>query len=499
MLYDDIFVLSTKQKKFFIEKIDLIIDMVTKYIYRNHPDIFKNFLAFEIEKQDNIIVVSKLLEMGIIKNTQELKHLKLLLKSRYSLLHKSLYYYECLNLKFLNKFSNTYRHELQQKEKEKKYNLIDLFAGAGGFSLGFLQEGFKVELANDIDDTALETYKFNHPEISSDRIIKKDIKELVNEINNFACSEIDVIIGGPPCQSFSTANQRRIIDDPRNVLYKYFVDVVNLVRPKMILMENVRGMLKVADQVVQDFKKIGYDVAYDLFDATDFSVPQKRIRLFYIGIEKKFAKKHSIKVENVIKEINKELQKNPKFVLKDALSNIKPLECAKIKNMTEKDCEHSGKKVDINTYGTNEYLNIINNHKSNIFVFNHKARYTNENDRQIYSLLKQGEDSTAKSIQHIMPYKHRNHIFKDKYFKLVENLPSRTITAHLKMDGHSHIHPTQIRSITPREAARIQSFPDDYLFLGPYLNTFMQIGNAVPPLMSRVFARVYKKLLHKGN
>lgn len=94
-----------------------------------------------------------------------------------------------------------------------------------------------------------------------------------------------------------------------------------------------------------------------------------------------------------------------------------------------------------------------------------------------------------------MPYANRNHIFKDKYYKLIANKPSRTITAHLRMDCHSHIHPYQVRSITPREAARIQSFPDDYLFLGPYLKTYMQIGNAVPPLLARGIAKVIKKYL----
>ena len=94
-----------------------------------------------------------------------------------------------------------------------------------------------------------------------------------------------------------------------------------------------------------------------------------------------------------------------------------------------------------------------------------------------------------------MPYKHRNHIFKDKYFRLDETKPSRTITAHLRMDCLSHIHPNQIRTITPREAARIQSFPDDYFFLGPYLKTYMQIGNAVPPIMAKHIAKVIKKYL----
>ena len=115
---------------------------------------------------------------------------------------------------------------------------------------------------------------------------------------------------------------------------------------------------------------------------------------------------------------------------------------------------------------------------------------------KIYSTLEQGEDGTSKKIKHIMPYQHRNHIFKDKYFKLDENKPSRTITAHLRMDCHSHIHPRQTRSITPREAARIQSFPDDYFFMGAYLKTYMQIGNAVPPRMANFIANALKKYLN---
>ncbi|MBK6772718.1 MAG: DNA cytosine methyltransferase [Ignavibacteria bacterium] len=112
-----------------------------------------------------------------------------------------------------------------------------------------------------------------------------------------------------------------------------------------------------------------------------------------------------------------------------------------------------------------------------------------------YISFDQGDDGTNKKISDIMPYLHRNHLFKDKYFKLIADKPSKTITAHLKMDCHSHIHPFQIRSITPREAARIQSFPDDYVFLGAYLKTFMQIGNAVPPLMARGIAKNFKKYI----
>ena len=164
--------------------------------------------------------------------------------------------------------------------------------------------------------------------------------------------------------------------------------------------------------------------------------------------------------------------------------------------MTEIDDEITGKKVDVNQFNGNEnsYLKLINEDRKIEYVFNHKARYTNDINYEIYGTLEQGEDGTSKS-KHVMPYKHRNHIFKDKYFKLIEDKPSRTITAHLKMDCHSHIHPRQVRSITPREAARIQSFPDDYVFLGAYLKTYMQIGNAVPPIMARGIANILKKYL----
>jgi DNA (cytosine-5)-methyltransferase 1 len=262
-------------------------------------------------------------------------------------------------------------------------------------------------------------------------------------------------------------------------------------------MENVRGMIKVANQVVEDFDKIDYDVKYKLYDSSDFSVAQKRIRLIYIGVRKDYAKDNNITPELLMKQVEEELKNKPKYVLKDALECIKPLKCPTIKNTTEIDCEFSGKKIDINPYKnkSNEYIRLINNNNEFDFTFNHKARYQNENNIKIYATLQQGEDSTCESIKDIMPYSHRNHVFKDKYFKLIENEPSRTITAHMKMDCHSHIHPRQVRSLTPREAARIQSFPDDYLFMGAYLKTYMQIGNAVPPLMSQVFAKVYKQYL----
>lgn len=485
---------NSNDKKFFIEKINIINELIKKYCILNNIDhklieINENYVLFELS------------EMGILSSNEDLILLKKLVTTEYVDLLKSLSFYN-KNKKetnhILKKFYNSYRKIKQEERKiSKKPKIIDLFCGAGGFSWGFVKEGYQIDLANDIELSTIETYKYNHPSLESDRVLNGDIKEIVNHIEDYIKTDIDVIIGGPPCQSFSSANQQRIIDDPRNVLYKYYLKAVEKVKPKFILMENVRGMMKVADQVVDDFKKIDYEVKYKLYDSSDFSVAQKRVRLIYIGIRKDYAEKNNLFPELLMEEIEKELIDKPRYVLKDALECIKSLECPTIKNTTEIDCEISGKKIDINYYKnkSNDYIKLINNYQEFDFTFNHKARYQNENNIEIYKTLQQGADSTCESIKDIMPYSHRNHVFKDKYFKLIENEPCRTITAHMKMDCHSHIHPNQVRSLTPREAARVQSFPDDYLFMGAYLKTYMQIGNAVPPLMGQVFAKIFKKYM----
>ena len=185
------------------------------------------------------------------------------------------------------------------------------------------------------------------------------------------------------------------------------------------------------------------------------------------------------------------------YILNDALQAIKPLSAPRIKNQNDIDSETSGKRIDINTFSgsENEYLKLINANRAIPFVFNHKARYVNAINYDIYRLLNQGDDASDPKISDIMPYSHRLHCFKDKYYKLIADRPSRTITAHLRMDCHSHIHPYQVRALTPREAARVQSFPDDYLFWGAYLKTYMQVGNAVPPMMARGIAKSIKKYL----
>ena len=271
-------------------------------------------------------------------------------------------------------------------------------------------------------------------------------------------------------------------------------------------MENVRGMLPYANQVVEDYHNIRaqkdgqtyhYLAAYKLLNSENFNVAQTRVRLIYVAIRNDVAEQYSIRPEDIYAEIEKSTEKNRVFNLSAALEGIKPLESPRIKHLTDIDDERTGKKIDVNQYSGNEnaYLRLINSNRDIPFVFNHKARYASPTNFEIFSRLQQGEDGTSASIVGIMPYERRKDIFKDKYYRLIADKPCRTITAHLRMDCLSHIHPTQVRTITPREAARVQSFPDDYLFIGAYLKTYMQIGNAVPVLMAKQIATILKKYI----
>lgn len=500
----------------YFNPIDNINDKNSKKIMKEKINIYIKLVEvikekFDLKESDSVDVDinSELVNIGVIESSSELGKLeKILGKEIFFELNRAVGTY-LLNkdrmIYFIKNLNNTHRIEMQTVEKAtKKPTVVDFFCGAGGLSLGFIQEGFSIELANDVEEVCVETYKYNHPELSEERVIQGDIKEILESIDEYKLSNVDIVVGGPPCQGFSPANQQRIIDDPRNELYKYFVKAVEKIAPKFVVMENVKGMLRVAEQVVEDYSKIKvkvdgkyetYNVAYRLLNAHDFSVAQNRERLIYIAIRSDIQSKFDINSEMLFEEIYKLNENNTRFVLEDALKYIRDLNAPRIKNTNDVDDVETGKKIEVNQFNgnENEYLRLINKNRNIPFLFNHKARYCNDINYEIYRRLDQGDDATNSKIADIMPYSHRNHVFKDKYYKLIANKPSRTITAHLRMDCHSHIHPYQIRSITPREAARIQSFPDDYLFLGAYLKTYMQIGNAVPPMMARGIAKILYK------
>ena len=393
------------------------------------------------------------------------------------------------------KYCNTYIENARQSADSTSLEMIDLFCGAGGLSLGFTQEGFVTSLANDIQDCCVDTYAHNHPETPRDHIVLGDIKDVIKNLDELLAGQtVDIVVGGPPCQGFSMANRQRLIDDPRNYLYKSYVEVVEKVHPKFFVMENVKGMLSVAEQVKEDFRNIGYSVECHVLNAKDYGVPQNRERLIYIG--------NCIGIDNeeIFSEIFALSESIPEHNLGDALFALRDLKASRIKNATEAGSEESGYKIEKNNItDTNEYISYINQGRTVAVVSNHKARYNNDRDIEIYGRLAQGDRSDDPKIADIMPYARRNGIFKDKYFKLENDKVCKTITAHMKFDCNMYIHPTQARGLTPREAARVQSYPDDYFFRGAYTKTYMQIGNSVPPLLGRAIAHVIKGYMKGGN
>lgn len=393
------------------------------------------------------------------------------------------------------KYCNTYIENVRENVNDDALKMIDLFCGAGGLSLGFTQEGFITSLANDIQDCCVDTYAHNHPETPRDHIVLGDIKDVVKNLDDLlAGRNVDIVVGGPPCQGFSMANRQRLIDDPRNYLYKSYVEVVKKVHSKFFVMENVKGMLSVAEQVKEDFRRLGYSVECHVLNAKDFGIPQNRERLIYIG--------NCIGVDNeqVFSKIFELSQSITDHNLGDALYALRELEASRIKNATEAGSEKCGYKIEKNTIAdTNDYITYINQGKIVPVVSNHKARYNNDRDIEIYGRMEQGDRSDDPKIADIMPYARRNDIFKDKYFKLENDKVCKTITAHMKFDCNMYIHPTQARGLTPREAARVQSYPDDYFFRGAYTKTYMQIGNSVPPLLGRAIAQVIKHYMKGGN
>lgn len=501
MIFESVRNITSKDE--FLEKILIYIRLVEVFAERND-------MVIDTIKSIQPDITSELINIGVICNEEQIEDLKKLLKKEYYRFISCVGFYILHQKEFgslLDKLSNKKRHLLQQQEmNSNKPSFVDFFAGAGGLSCGFIQAGYKVVFANDFEDVCVRTYRFNHPELPANKVLKGDIRNIVDNIGEYVTKPVDLVVGGPPCQGFSSANQQRIIDDPRNELYKYFIKAVKSMLPKFVIMENVKGMLTVADQVIEDYQNIdvirdgkhySYKAAYKLLNSVDFSVAQSRERLIYIAIRTDISADKQVNPEDIFQQIHDNNVGHKVYLLKDALDFIKPLDAPRIKNMNEVDDPKTGKKIDVNEFNGNEnkYLRLINGGRKIFYLYNHKARFVNDINYEIYRLLNQGDDASDPKIADIMPYTNRLHCFKDKYYKLIADRPSRTITAHLRMDCHSHIHPFQIRAITPREAARCQSFPDDYMFLGAYLKTYMQIGNAVPCIMAKGIANAIKKYL----
>lgn len=359
------------------------------------------------------------------------------------------------------------------------FDFIDLFAGCGGLSLGLEQAGFSPILVNEIVPQFAETYRLNR-NLDNSSVFVGDICELNNDIATAKSKfeNVTLVCGGPPCQGFSMANRQRIIDDPRNMLYKEYLKFLCAIRPAFFIMENVRGMQSRWDEIESDFntylnqERHTYNFTGKLLLAEDFGVPQHRERFIVIG------NRLGIAPEVIFDKIFS-LKRTP-FVLRDALYGLPSLGIKAEKGRNDVEDDNSGyTQIDF-SYLVTDFYHFINGDRKLSVLYNHKNRYNNPRDVEIYSRLPQGGNSLHPSIADIMPYSRRNGIFKDKYFKLQEDRICKTITSHMRYDCNMYIHPWYSRGLSPREAARIQTFPDDFILYGAQNSWYAQIGNAVP-------------------
>lgn len=373
------------------------------------------------------------------------------------------------------------------------YEFIDLFSGAGGLSLGLEKSGLFPKLALDKDASSLMTYSFNRPYLNDNQVLNEDIKIIANEHDFF---KIPLVVGGPPCQGFSNANKQKKENDDRNGLYKFYVQTVEKTNPDIFLLENVEGILKFINIIKEDFEKIGYTLKPFLLNTSDFGFAQNRKRVFLVGI----SNNHKKIFDDLYHIFSNNLEKNKigkNFNLWDVINDLPKISAKNKSNSSLLENDAFGYTFGKFHKNKTDYTKFLNDNTDSYPILNHKSKYNNERDIKIYSLLEQGEGSDSEKIKHINPYANRNDIFKDKFYKLRANEPSKTITAHMYYDCHMYIHPFSARGLSPREAARVQGFPDDYLFLGSPNEWYRQIGNAVSPLIGKIIGDGLTKMLDR--
>lgn len=340
-------------------------------------------------------------------------------------------------------------------------NCIDLFCGCGGLSLGFEKAGFDILLGIDAWEDAITTFNYNH---KNSKGLCADLstlnpKDIVSQLDG---KSVDVIIGGPPCQGFSVAG-KRIVDDERNKLYKNFVRFVEFFKPKAFMMENVPNILSIGggivrDAIVKDFSDLGYKVVYKILIAADYGVPQNRRRTFFVGFMN--GNEFTFPLPTV----------KQKVTSKEAISDLP--------DKTVLD----GEKYPVTPQSN--YQKLMRKNVNGLY--NHRVTVHTEQTKRIIAMVPDG--GNYKDLPVELQQIRKVHI---AWTRLDSSKPSFTIDC-----GHNHhFHYKYNRVPTVRESARIQSFPDDFIFLGKLGSQLRQVGNAVPPLMAEEIAKEIKNEL----
>lgn len=375
---------------------------------------------------------------------------------------------------------------------------IDLFAGCGGFSLGLEWAGLTCKAAVDFNDPAIETFKVNHPHVQ--HALSRDLTKFgPRALDKLLGDErIDVIVGGPPCQGFSKARQvdganhgDRLVHDPRRELYKEFLGYVKYYQPRVFIMENVPGIKSAAGgefftRVQVESRELGYRVIPYEVQAWRFGVPQKRIRQLIIGTRRElplFIPGRYIQHTHALAGESGADLLNPVVTLGEAIGDLPAIYAGD--DRFERDYDPKARAAHIKHYGDRYTVGVL---KANAVenLTGHEARPHSLRDLRDFNRLREGENSRqaiARGEAMEFPYDREN--FKDRFTRQHRDELCSTIVAHLKKDGLMFIHPTQLRSLTPREAARVQSFPDTFALPDSRTNAFGQVGNAVPPLVGK--------------
>ena len=344
-------------------------------------------------------------------------------------------------------------------------NVIDLFCGCGGLSYGFAAAGYNILLGIDNDAKALETFSFNHQKAKvicgdiTQISYSKDIKPLIG------AKKIDIIIGGPPCQGMSLSGPRKF-EDPRNSLYLSYIRLVKEMQPQAFVIENVPGLVslfkgKIKDSILEQFTQMGYNVQYKILCAADYGVPQSRRRVIFVGLQ------------------------NEIFAYPEPLNDIVTCSMA-LSDLPALEDETGSEIMDYALPPQNNYQQLMRLRSGE--VRNHIAANHSEKVRRIISLVPDGGNYKDLPEEY-----RRTRNFHIAWTRFDSNKPAPTIDT-----GHRHhFHYKYNRVPTVRECARLQSFPDDFVFFGNKTQQFRQVGNAVPPLVAQYIAIQLKKFLEE--
>lgn len=358
-----------------------------------------------------------------------------------------------------------------------KFKILDLFSGAGGLSCGLSQvNDFTTIIANDVNADALKTFKYNHPEaitILGDITIPSIKNQLIEQSRKH---NINMIVGGPPCQGFSNKGKKLGLADERNFLFLEYIELVKAIKPSIFIIENVKNMVSCVNgyfinEILDKFHSLGYKVSYKVINAVNYGVPQNRERTIIIG-----ALNFTFDFNELENTIHQAVS------VRDAISDLAYLE--------------SGEGNDVSIYlnqPESNYQKTLRNKTEQLF--NHKA--TNHSEIALTKLKMIPAECGKEYLPDNLKGKQK---FHTTWARLEWDKPSPTIDTRFDTPSNGkNSHPYLHRAITPREAARLQSFPDSYRFLGPKTEICKQIGNAVPPLLGKAIAESIKRQVHYFN